>query len=676
MQKLAIILIIVLGIAVYANSVSGKFLWDDRHLIEENAHIKSASGFSKILAGNIRMGAKRKSSAYRPVQILSYALDYKFWKLNPLGYHITNVALHIVTSFVVYWLVLVLFRDKVLSFLTAVFFVVHPIHTGAVSYISGRADMLGATFMLLAFIFYLNRHDRESSKLPHMLTLFFYSLALLSRESALVLPLLILLYHYFFRKKINSVIFMPVCGLAFLYGVLRVTLLRNLLSEMEYSSTLLQRIPGFFVAVTNYLRLLVAPFNMHMEYGNKEFAFTNPQAILGIIIFASLLAVAVKQKEKRPVFSFSVLWFFVALLPASNIFPINAYMAEHWLYIPSIGFFMILAKGLLFLRAKLGTGGKRPTVPFSGISFSRNDSIVIITALLVTVYFSVFTIKQNTYWREPISFYEKTLEFAPDSARVYNNLALTYRGRGEHKKALELLEKARDVDPGRSGTYNNLGLIYEDMGDEKKALSAFKKATEANPRSPAAYGNIGRIYYSRGNKAEAEKAFKKAIQNDPDYAEGYYILGNISREAGKTEDAIRYYTSAIKRNPNYADAYINIGLMYKDMGKYGEAIYCFEKAIKLKPDLSNAYNNLGGMYVLAGRFDDAITAFKKAIKIKPDHPEAYNNMAIVYFHGKRYEEAIECSDKAKELGLDNALLREALEYYRIAAANGQLPIDE
>ena len=174
-----------------------------------------------------------------------------------------------------------------------------------------------------------------------MLTLFFYSLALLSRESALVLPLLILLYHYFFRKKINSVIFMPVCGLAFLYGVLRVTLLRNLLSEMEYSSTLLQRLPGFFVAVTNYLRLLVAPFNMHMEYGNKEFAFTNPQAILGIIIFASLLAVAVKQKEKRPVFSFSVLWFFVALLPASNIFPINAYMAEHWLYIPSIGFFMI-----------------------------------------------------------------------------------------------------------------------------------------------------------------------------------------------------------------------------------------------------------------------------------------------------------------------------------------------
>jgi len=676
MQKLAIILIIVLGIAVYANSVSGKFLWDDRHLIEENAHIKSASGFSKILAGNIRMGAKRKSSAYRPVQILSYALDYKFWKLNPLGYHITNVALHIVTSFVVYWLALVLFRDKALSFLTAVFFVVHPIHTGAVSYISGRADMLGATFMLLAFIFYVNGHNRESSKLPHMLTLFFYSLALLSRESALVLPLLILLYHYFFRKKINSVIFMPVCGLAFLYGVLRVTLLRNLLSQIEYSSTLLQRIPGFFVAVTNYLRLLVAPFNMHMEYGNKEFAFADPRAILGIIIFASLLTVAVKQKEKKPVVSFSILWFFVALLPASNIFPINAYMAEHWLYIPSIGFFMILAKGLLFLRAKLGTGGKRPTVPFSGISFSRNDSIVIITALLVTVYFSVFTIKQNTYWREPISFYEKTLEFAPDSARVYNNLALTYRGRGEHKKALELLEKARDVDPGRSGTYNNLGLIYEDMGDEKKALSAFKKATEANPRSPAAYGNIGRIYYSRGNKAEAEKAFKKAIQNDPDYAEGYYILGNISREAGKTEDAIRYYTSAIKRNPNYADAYINIGLMYKDMGKYGEAIYCFEKAIKLKPDLSNAYNNLGGMYVLAGRFDDAITAFKKAIKIKPDHPEAYNNMAIVYFHGKRYEEAIECSDKAKELGLDNALLREALEYYRIAAANGQLPIDE
>ena len=525
MAKAGIIIIIVLGLAAYANSLSGKFVWDDRDLIEENEYIKSPVSVVKIFKTNIREGAGKKSSPYRPLQILTYAADYSLWKLKPLGYHLTNVALHIMVALAVYGLIAILFKDRRLSLLTGAFFVVHPLHTGAVTYISGRADLLVSLFLLLSFIFYIQ------AKNP----IFFYALALLSRENAIILPAVLLLY-----RPIKKQAFFSMCGLAFFYILVRLTLLRPLLSEVVYPFSLLRRIPGFFAALVDYLRLLILPFNMHMEYGQREFSIADPKALLGIFIFTSLLIYAVRQRKTKSVVSFGILWFFITLLPVSNIFPVNAYMAEHWLYLPSIGFFLILAKSIRPLKA----------------------------LYFLAVYFAVLTVNQNTYWLEPVRFYERTLKFAPDSARVYNNLALTYNNTGENEKALPLLKKGALVDPRRAGTYNNLGLVYKDTGRRNKAVRAFERAVKIDPGCEAALLNLAGIYFDFGNEA---------------------------REAGESEKAIFYY----------------------------------EKAVKAKPDFANAYNNLGGMYVLAGRKDEAAAMFKKAIAINPGHREARDNLRVV-----------------------------------------------
>ncbi|GAF76422.1 unnamed protein product, partial [marine sediment metagenome] len=145
---LAIVLIIILGFVVYSNSLNGKFIWDDEYLIKNNVYIRSFSYLPKIFSEDIGTGAEKKYYFYRPLQMITYMIDYSLWKLNVRGYHLTNTLLHILAALTIYWLINILFGDRPLSLFASLFFVAHPIHTEAVAYISGRADPLALLFML------------------------------------------------------------------------------------------------------------------------------------------------------------------------------------------------------------------------------------------------------------------------------------------------------------------------------------------------------------------------------------------------------------------------------------------------------------------------------------------------------------------------------------------------
>lgn len=313
---LFIAVIVILGFVVYGNSLKAKFVYDDYGLVVENSYIKSWSYLGDIFTKDVAAGVDRRYGFYRPIQMLTYMADYSFWKLSAAGYHFTNILLHVLAALCVYWFINILFDDRALSFLAGAFFVVHPVHTEAVTYISGRSDSLGLIFMLLAFIFYIKKARADSLK-AYILMITCYMLALLSRENTLILPLLLLLYHYAFKEKFRIKAFAPILALACIYIVFRATALKSIISGLPCTSSLPQRIPGFFVAITNYIRLLFLPFDLHMEYGTIIFGFGNPMAILGVAILAFLLIYGFRQKENnRPAF-FSVYWFFLALLPIS-----------------------------------------------------------------------------------------------------------------------------------------------------------------------------------------------------------------------------------------------------------------------------------------------------------------------------------------------------------------------
>lgn len=529
----AIGLIVLVGFLIYANVLKGQFLLDDEYIIQHNLFIRTWQNLGKIFSSSILQGSDRPSSFYRPLQIISYTLDYAFWKFNVVGYHLTNVFLHIATALLIFWFLNILFHSVFLSFIASLFFVIHPIHTEAVSYISGRADSLATVFIFLALIFYL-KLLQNYSLLNLLIMLASYILALLSRESALILPLLVLVYHFVFRRKLEGKFFGLLLSVAGIYVFFRFTLLRFLLEVTPSKSALLERLPGFFLGLVEYLKLLVWPFRLHMEYGTKLFPFAHPQVFIGLLIFLLLIIAGFIQRKRWPLFSFAVLWFFVALVPFSNLYPLNAYMAEHWLYLPSLGFFLILGAGLDILYKRKST---------SNLSF--------VLAACLAVFFSILTVRQNGYWNNPLSFYQRTLKFAPDSSISYCNLGRIYEKAGRRQEAIEAFKKAIEVDPVQPNAYSNLAVIYSDMGQKQEAIANFEKAVKYSPQDSMLWNNLGAAYSEVGNWEQAITALKKAIELNPHVVGSYYNLALIYNRLGRKHEADELLKKIQEINPDF-----------------------------------------------------------------------------------------------------------------------------
>ena len=524
-----IVLIIILGFLTYANSLNGKFLWDDDFLVKNNVYIKNWTCLPKIFTENIGAGARSKYIFYRPLQMITYMIDYSFWKSNPAGYHLTNIFIHILVALCIYWFINIIFGNKILAFLTSIFFLIHPIHTEVASYISGRCDSLAFLFILSAFILYIKQLHFESIT-TYIFMLLCYILALLSKENSLILPALLWLYHYTFKVKFKNKEFLSILSLAFLYSILRLTLLRGLLSGEPSNTTVLERLPGFFVATANYLRLLFLPQDLHMEYGSPLFKFTDPKALAGMAILFSSVIFAFLTRKKNRLISFALLWFFIALFPVSNLYPVNAYMAEHWLYVPSMGFFLLLA----YLLSSL---------------YKRKESRIFTIILTVTLSapYAYLAIRQNNYWSEPINFYERTLKYTPYSPRMLNNL----------------------------------GDAYDKIGKQEKAIVFYKEAIKFDVNCAEAYNNLGNAYVKLGKNEDAIAYYKAAIAINPNYAEIYNNLASVYAIIGKYEDAILILEKAIEADPNYAMLYNNLAAAYFNKKEYDSAIKYCDKAITL-----------------------------------------------------------------------------------------------
>ncbi len=575
---LPIILIIVLGLAVYSSALKGAFIWDDEHLVENNASIRTWSDIPQVFTQDIGDGAGgRKYSFYRPVQMLSYKLDHSFWKLNPLGYHLTNIILHILVALCLYGMVRTLFGDAFLAGLVGILYVVHPVHTEAVTYIAGRADSLSLLFMLTCFHFYIR--SLSSRKLgDHILVVLCYALALLSKEHSLILPALLALYHFSFKKKVDSKVFLSVVGLAVFYIVLRMTALKSLTPGEVYNTTLADRLPGFFVAFFSYIKLLLFPFDLHMEYGRTLFTWSDPKAALGLALFIGIMVFLFTRKRKNALVFFAIGWYLLALFPVSNLYAINAYMAEHWLYLPSVGFFLLVAKGISVLHDQ-----------------KDMKPVALLLMAGLTIFYGTLTFRQNEYWREPLGFFKRTLIYAPESPAIHYNL----------------------------------GNIYVDKKQLNEAVSAYKQAIKLKPRYDEAYNNLGNVYSDIGRVNEAIGFYQEAIEITPDFIDAHYNLGNAYDQLGQREEAVRVYKQAIKIDPGYVQAHNNLGVAYAALNQIDEAIASYKKAIELDPNHANAYFSLGNVYRAMGRWKEAAAAYKKAVELNPADAEAHQYLLDV-----------------------------------------------
>jgi tetratricopeptide (TPR) repeat protein len=470
-----------------------------------------------------------ESAFYRPLQAFTHMVDYSLWKLNPSGYHAMNIFLHILASLSLYWLVNIIFQDKLLSFFTAILFVVHPIHTEAITYISGRADPMALLFMLISFIFYIKYLKTENVG-TYLLIFLSYTLALLSKENSLILPVLLLLYHFSFKKRIKLKAIMPFVILVTCYLGSRLILLKSATIHISKFSEITARIPGFFAALGSYLKLLVLPFGLHVDYGNRLFSFSSWKPLSGLIILTCLLVYAGKKRNSNNLVFFSISWFFLGLLPVSNIFfPLPFYLAEHYLYLPSIGFFLILAKLLTDVYR-----------------IKKYRLLVKGLVVFLLVFYSHLTIKQNRYWNNPFSLFQNSLKYEPQNPRSYNNLGIAYADAGKTSEAISCFLKVLEIKPDHLRAQNNLGLQYAKKDKHQEAIALFKKVTKTKPNYSEAYNNLGSVYLAKGEVNQAIATYKKALEINPDYALAHNNLGVAYHYKKDYDLAGRHFNKAIK----------------------------------------------------------------------------------------------------------------------------------
>jgi Flp pilus assembly protein TadD len=558
---MAVVVITLAGIVVYLTSLSGAFIWDDVHFIKDNIFLRSPAYLLRILTADVAAGSGEIYNYYRPLTTVTYLLDYSLWRLNPAGYHISGILLHILVAVAVYLLLLLLFRDNLVALIAGLIYVIHPIQTETVAYISGRPDSLAALCILACFISYLKQIDIRGIRLT-ALTPFLYLLALLSRENSVVLPGLLLLYHVAFRKRIRLSCFLPLAGMAAGYILIRSVLL----DKAMVPTTLLDRLPGFFAALTGYCRLLLLPVDLHQEYGLILFPFNDLRVLAGILIAVLLLIFSIRNwiKKRGGILFFSIFWFFIALSPVSGIYPIKAYIAEHWLYLPAIGIFTLLAAGYVAL---LHRGRCRFPVIVLGVS-----------ALLC---YGGLTAKQNLYFHDPLSFYERTIRYNPRSARMRNNLGNIYFTRGRVADAARSYQEAIALEPGYPNPYNNLGNVFYRAGEYDRAVPLFLRAIKLNPYYSAAYNNLGIIYCRRGQTEEGIGLLKKASAINPNDSDTFFNLGVVYDMTDCPIEAAGAYRESLRLMPASARVHFRLSGTLRRLGQPGQADYHLKRAREL-----------------------------------------------------------------------------------------------
>lgn len=621
------------GFLVYSNALKGEFVWDDNILVRNNTEIRNWENLPKVIFGNLGGDSLYyKHSSYRPVQTISYMVDYSLWKMAPFGYHLTSIACHMLVAGLLYIFIFKIFASNYLSFVTALLFALHPVHTEAVTYIAGRADPLSVVFMLSSLIFYLRVRDKENI-LDYLMMGAMYILGILSRENALMVPVFVFVYHWSLRKKITWRPVLVYVVIAGLYIFMRVTEMIGGMGLTEpVKTTILERVPGFFVAYATYLKLLIAPFDLHMEYLRPMFTMSDPRAVIGAALFCTTLFLVYFFWKRNSIITFGLLWFLVGLFPVANVFVVvNAYMAEHWLYIPVMGLFLIAAHGIETLSRKNNTFG------IAMIAF----------VAAACVFYGGLTYRQNKTWLNQIEFYERTRKYAPTSGRLHADLGEAYFRVGRIEDSRDSTIRAIQLRPTYYAAWSNLGTIYVRLGEIDKAIAAYKNALKISPSYFNAHFNLANVYKDREMLDEAIAHYEQALRYMPSMATAYNNMaicynqkGNLEKTKGndalvKTykEMAVESYKKGISLEPRNTKFYNNLASALSDLQRHQEAVDLYNKALQLGPnpyDQAIIYYNLAlGYHRLNDRVNFTI-AFQNANAIPINSAPIYERLAAIY----------------------------------------------
>ena len=594
--RILAVVVVALAVFAYANAASNGFALDDETIVVKNPLVRSVGNLVRIFTtdywtGAAATGDARDPGLYRPLTVFSYALNYAVSGLSATAFHITNIVLHAVTSLVLFLFAGELLGSAVAAFVVSSVFAVHPIHVEAVTGIVGRAEVLVALFALLAL--WVGRKTTIAAAVGAGLL---YLLALFSKESAITLPVLFALYDWTRRERLRDSGLLTVKALAPRYAALAVALIiylplrLNAVTQPALAWAGWKGVPAYARALTasrvlvEYIGLFFWPKTLLADYWVTDVpvahSVADAPALLSTILLAGLVVLLVSRLRHRRTLVFSVAWFLVTILPASNLFFASGLgKAERILYLPSVGLCLALGCAVLALDAWP----------------QFRTRVLPVTLSLVLLALGARTIRRNQDWRDTFTLAKASLAVSPHSLLMNSLVARQLVARGEARQAVPLLQEASRQEPTRARFHVLLGAAYYADKQPEQAVAEYTKALQLEPRNADALNDLGVLYLDQGNGNEALKWFDAAISASPQHSDAHTNRGLVYLPAGRLDDAIQDFRAAIAADPARAEAHNGLGVAYARSGRPNEAAAEFREALRLRPDFASARTNLNAL---------------------------------------------------------------------------------
>lgn len=584
------LIIVTTSQLVYLNSLSNYFVYDDEFTIVNNYFIKTWNNLPLLFTKEYFKFSGELS--YRPIVTLSYFADYTLWKLNPFGFHLTNTLLHTINSVFLFSLLMLFSHHRVASLIAVLLFLCHPLLSEAVNAVSYREDLLGATFFLAAFLLYLKTSKSERQFNPlYFASLVCYLFGVFSKEMAITLPFLIFIHDIILSKKTNishKLIYYPgYIMIATFYLMIRFVILYNPIeSHVSYpGNSISVNLLTMSRVLASYIRVFFFPFNLCADYVvSNSYSILDISFILSFLLLSAVAVIAYKMCFYSKTAFFGIIWFFASLFPVINIVPIENIMAERYLYLPVMGFY-ILGGNLFVHYNKFAVFIKKPA---GKKSFFPGNAVIITILIMVFIIFSITTIGRNSVWKDQTVLWTNTAKRSPASFKAHNNLGNIYRDTERLDEAIAEFKHALTLYNDYIDAHNNLGVTYRKKGMLNEAMLEYQEALKLNPRYPYAHNNLG-VLYAKSNLLEpAITEFHTAISSKPDYADAHNNLGATYIRKGLYEKGIQECLKAIKYNDRYKDAYYNLSAAYFNSKQLDRALETCRIVLSIDPNHRDA----------------------------------------------------------------------------------------
>jgi protein O-mannosyl-transferase len=678
-------LIVVVTALVYWPSLRGGFLLDDDILLTNNRLIQSPHGL-------IGFWLSSDAPDYWPMTSTMLWLEWRLWKLNPIGYRLTNLLLHIVECYLIWVILRKLSIPGALA--AALLFAVHPVNVESVAWIAQRKNMLAMLFFLLSILFYLNCRNRRAAGpgtpfdktalagrpirewIWYFASIVAFVLAMLSKASIAILPLVLLLIVWWQDRRIERPTLFELAPFVFIAVALvavNVWFQTHGASHPIRNANLAERLTGAGAAAWFYLSKALLPIDLIYVYPQWNIDLHLIRWWLPSIMALAGTATIWRCRNTRfgrPIWM-AWLFFCVALLPVMGFtdvgFMKHSLVADHYQHVALIGVAAITAAAWDNWRTS-GPNGKQASIVvlfavlggFGYLAFQQSklyaDTVGLYQATLRRNPDSVLmhinlgrALAESGQTEKAITQYRTALQLDPDQPEVHNNVANVLLSKGRLQDAIQHYSTALALDPDFALARVNLIDAYIKAGNLPRAMAECRAALNVDPHSTDAHIRLAKIYRKSGNLDEAIEEYKRALRGAPESAVAHNDFGNALKDSGRLEEAIANYYRAIELKADYPEAHNNLATLLLKSGQIDQALEHFEEALRLDPDLLEAHFNLGTALAQAGKPQAAINHLLEVLRLNPNDLQAAVNLANLYAVVNQIDEAISTAKQAKDL---------------------------